>query len=168
MQKSTERLYKCYGSCNGKYPKSELTEHTKNKRYCKCCLDKLLQEQQEREELYSLIKKLYGVSYPTGMMLKQIKQFKEECGYTYKGMSLTLTYCSTLPGIEFKSTMGIGIIPHKYEKAKADYINKKQQKEKIENINLEVKQVTIKIEKLDNTNHLKNERLINLEGILDD
>jgi len=167
MESKASRLYKCYGLCNEKYSKNELLEYGK-KKYCKACLDSILKEKNEREELYLTIKTLFNVSYPTGMMLKQIKQYKEECGYTYKGMTLTLNYCSKMPGIDFKSTMGVGIIPHQYEKAKADYIKKAQQKSKMENTELKAKEVVIKIKKLDNTNHLKNERLIDLEDILND
>lgn len=159
------RLLKCYGTCNEKYEIDFLIKH-KGKNYCKSCLEKMMKERADREELYQTIKDLYNVTYPTGMMLKQIKQYKEINNYSYKSMTLTLQYCSKQPGMKFVSTMGVGIIPHQYERAKADYIERMNRENSY--FNVEVKPITIKIAKIDNVNRLKSERLINLEELLDD
>ena len=160
-----KRLLKCYGYCNEKYEKENLINHN-GKNYCRSCLDKFLKEQQDREELYNTIKDLYDVSYPTGMMLKQIKEYKEVNGYSYKGMTLTLKYCLDELKLTFHSNMGVGIIPHQYEKAKLDYINKLKQQENF--IEIDTTPVVIQISKIDNENRLKKEKLIDLEGLLDD
>ncbi len=78
MKEVKQRLYKCYGSCEQKYTKDQLIEHVKGKRYCEKCLNELIREQKDREELYQTIQTLYNVNFPTGMMLKQISQYKDE------------------------------------------------------------------------------------------
>lgn len=160
------KLLKCYGYCNEKYEKDELIKHTNGKNYCRSCLDKMLKDQTDREELYSTIKELYDVSYPTGFMLRQIKEYKEIKGYTYKSMTLTLRYCVDELGLSFDANMGVGIIPHQYEKAKLDYLKKQKQKDNF--IEIDTTPIVVKISKIDNENRLKNEKLIDLEDLIDD
>lgn len=163
------RLCKCHGSCGEKYPKEELFtfETNINQRYCKDCFEQIKKDREDREELYTVIKELYNVSYPSGMMLKQIKEYKEVNGYSYKAMANTLRYCATISGIKFSPLMGVGIIPHQYERAKAAYLERQRKEEEFaKGINTEV--VTIKIPKLNNTNHWKNQKMINMEDLLND
>lgn len=157
------RLYKCYGKCNEKYPKEDLVLHENGKRYCKQCLDNFIKEAEDREELYRTIQSLYSISFPTGMMLRQIKQYKEERKYTYKGMTLTLNYCKD-NGLEFSPRMGVGIIPHQYERAKLNYLEKKKKEE--QHIDIDLTPKIIKIPKLSKENLLRKEKLINLEDLL--
>ena len=97
------------------------------------------------------------------MMLRQIKQYKEERKYTYKGMTLTLNYCKD-NGLEFSPRMGVGIIPHQYERAKLNYLEKKKKEE--QHIDIDLTPKIIKIPKLSKENLLRKEKLINLEDLL--
>ena len=162
----SKRLLKCYGYCNEKYEKEDLIKHSNGKNYCKPCLDKFIKEQEDREELYKTIRELYKVSYPTGMMLKQIKEYKEINKYSYKGMTLTLRYCVDELKLTFNPGMGVGIIPHQYEKAKIDFFKKKQQQDNF--CDIDTTPVIIKIAKIDNENKLKKEKMIDLEELLND
>lgn len=53
-------------------------------------------------------------------MLKQIKEFQDDYGYTLKGMELTLRYFHEIQG-NGVDARGIGIIPYVYEDAKRHY-----------------------------------------------
>lgn len=158
------RLYKCYGYCNEKYEKDILIKHTNGKNYCPACLEKMIKEQNDRNSLYNKIRQFYNVSYPTGMMLKQIKDYKEINGYTYKGMELTLVYCKEVLNLEFKSTMGVGIIPHQYEKAKQHFIEK--QKRINNHKDVEIKEIVVNVRYIDTNNYYKKSKLINLEEVI--
>lgn len=165
------RKYVCKGPCGVKYELEDMIVVSGKGakvtiRWCKSCREKAEQVKQERDKLYETIKELFGISFPTGFMLKQIKQFKDEYGYTYDGMELTLRYCAEDPRVYFSLKSGISIIPHCYEMARL------KQEEKENRINSFVKvskQIeTVKVKKLDNTNHYKANRLIDLEDLLND
>lgn len=162
------RLYKCYGTCGGKFEKAEMIEQG-GKNYCKSCAEAREKEQRERNELYNLIKELYKITYPTGMMMKQIKNYKEQFNYTYDGIMKTLRYLSGKPGIEFKSTYGLGIITYKYDEAQEYY--KRQNELAAAHIFKSalpeaVEEIVIKTNKPNNTNAIKKERMINLEDLI--
>ena len=158
------RLYKCYGDCGGKYEKESLIVHSNNKKYCSSCLEKMLKEQSDINRLYNKIKILYNVSYPTGLMLKQIKEYKEVNGYTYRGMELTLDYCKETLNLDFKSTMGVGIIPHQYERAKEHYIEKQNKLKNHKDV--EIKTNVINLKYVDTNNYYKKAKLINLDEVI--
>lgn len=161
------RLYKCYGKCDKKYTIDEMIVH-KGKRYCKSCYEDREKEQNERNELYSLIKELYKVTYPNGMMLKQIKNYKEQFNYTYEGMIKTLRYLSK-QGVEFKASYGLGLITYKYDEAQEYY--KRQEKLLAEQIfkskvNNKPEVIVVKTNRPNNINRIKQERMINLEDLI--
>lgn len=161
------KLYKCYGECNGKYTLEEMVVYS-GKRHCKSCFEVKEKEQNERSQLYSLIKELYKITYPTGMMLKQIKNYREQFNYTYEGMIKTLMYLEK-QNLEFKPVYGLGIITYKYDEAQDYY--KRQEKLLAEQmfkneVNNEPKVITVKTRKPNNINKIKQERMINLEDLI--
>lgn len=92
------------------------------KRYYEKCFEAIQLERQSRSKLYKTVKDVYGISTPNGMMLKQIKTFREKYNMTYEGMRLTLLYCQKQSWFTADSKFGVGIIKSQYEKAKQDYI----------------------------------------------
>lgn len=165
------RLYKCYGEdCinkNLKYEKELLIEDG-GKRYCKSCLDKKIREIKERNELYNTIKQLYKIPYPTGMMLRQIKNYKEEFGYTYKGMDQTLRYINNDDNkITFNHRYGLGIITYRYDEAAEFYLNQ----EKAAKVNMfkndNIEEITVISNRPNNINRIKEDRIIDLGGLYD-
>lgn len=85
------------------------------------------QEKSNENDYAALIKYIcdkYDLQRPTGQILKQIKSFKDEYGYKYKGMELALRYFFDLEENTVKDDTGVGIIPYVYERAKNFYIHK--------------------------------------------
>lgn len=105
-----------------------------------------VEEDDDRKELYLYICMKHKLKEPTGKILKQIKDYRENLNYTYKGMTLSLKYFyETMENPVKEDT--IGIIPYIYEDAKADYIAKQQVEEHLNEMQTSefVKNKTIKI-----------------------
>lgn len=106
-----------------------LNNFTKNYKgyYHNECYEVIQLENQHRTELNEYISKLYNVEFPTGWMLKQIKEYKEKRNYKYKGMELTLRYMYEVERLNKLDAhqAGLGMIPYYYEKAKQYYVEMK-------------------------------------------
>lgn len=81
-------------------------------------------ESQDYRDLIEYICNKYNTKRPSGMVLKQIKDYKEQYGYTYKGMELALRYFYDTEGNSVKDDTGVGIIIYVYDRAKNFYIRK--------------------------------------------
>lgn len=170
----TLRLYKCYGEdClnkNKKHPLEILIKEG-SKKYCKNCLAKINKDRAEREDLYNIIKEYYNITFPTGLMLKQIKQYQVEAGYTLTGMAKTLKYLkNNCTGITFKPKMGLGIISYKYEEAREFWIKQRKiaasqvkLQENKENLN---KIMVVNTKQLNNTNLYKQSKMVDLDSLI--
>lgn len=157
------KLYKCYGFCNEKHPKENL-QQISNKNYCNSCYTAIMKERADREELYEYIKYAFNISFPSNYMLKQIKDFVEVRGYKLKGITLTLKYIKEILKLQLNSRFGVAIVGNYYESAKTYYIE--QQKRASNHKDVKIETTVIKISKFDYSNELKEEKLINLEGLL--
>ena len=99
----------------------------KGRRYVhKSCMEKQeetkTQEQKDIEALEDYIKKLFNESYVNARIKKQIKQYKEEFGYTYSGILRSLVFFYDIQGHTTEnSNGGIGIVPYIYNQAKEYY-----------------------------------------------
>lgn len=80
--------------------------------------------EQEYRELISYICNKYNIDRPTGQILKQIKSFKEDFEYRYKGMELALRYFFDIEENSVKDDTGIGIVPYVYDRAKRFHAKK--------------------------------------------
>jgi hypothetical protein len=136
------RLVKC-PYCENQLSKEESVEH-KKKYYHSHCFEAWQKEKEHRQELIKYICELFGIVAPTGMMLKQIKDFQEDYKYKLKGMELALRYFHETLGNRVQSGSGIGIIPFVYEDAKNHYIKQQKIAESIQNI--ENEEVTVFID----------------------
>ena len=120
-------------------------------------------QEEDRQELYAYVAELFNIAFPTGGMLRQIKNYREEYDYTYKGMTLSLEYWNDTLGNSMANAKGVGIIPFIYEDAKNFYIQRMQ----LANSNECVKQTkrVVKITK-DNTNtENKHAKLIDMNDL---
>ena len=160
------RKYKCYGTCGEKYKETEMVVHS-NKRYCKSCYEKKIAEIDARTTLYNLIKKHYKVAFPTSMHLAQIKKVKE-LGYSYDDMILGLRYCVDVLHLQLNPKLGFGYVGNNIEAAKMYFEEQKRKQQHNSNIFSEniMQKKTVKVAKIDNTNKLKQSRMINLDDIL--
>ena len=100
-------------------------------------------------QLKQYIDKLFGNSANWPLIMKQIKTFKEENGYTYSGMLKSLTYFYDIKGNHVENSKGIGIIPFAYKDAYNYYYSlflAQSQNEKVDfkEITSKVREITIK------------------------
>ncbi len=95
------------------------------------CHEKKLEEEKEQrrhaEDYRSLIDyvcNLYGLDAPTGMILKQVKDFQVDYGYKLRGIQLALQYFHETLNNPVIEGNGIGIVVYVYEEAKRHYVQK--------------------------------------------
>lgn len=135
--------------CN-KLNDKENTKQISNKYYClECAEEREVQIHKNKDgwdELFNYICELYKIDTLTGMMFKQIKDFRDNYNYTNTGMYLTLKYYYETLGNEVIDNTGLGIIVYYYEQAKQHYIESKEVKKHTEEfeINEELNIVKIK------------------------
>ena len=80
------------------------------------------QNEQDYDALINYIEKTLGDHAINAKIAKQIKDFREEHGYTYSGILGTLIYWFEVQGGSAElSNGGIGIVPYKYDEAKKYY-----------------------------------------------
>lgn len=136
---------------------------------CEGCQAARVQETEDRHELYGLVAELFFMKHPTGMMMKQIKDFKEDLEYTYKGMTLSLIYWTETLGNSMANAKGVGIIPYIYEDAKQFYIEKMRIKRAVDSIEGDelspVKVVTLTKESIERTRDTENKRIYDMDDL---
>ena len=120
------------------YNNKEVTIYYQNRYYCKICYENKTKESEDYKNLIKFICEIYEIDAPTGFMVTQIKNFKEQFNYTYKGMELTLDFfynvkTNNTPEIE----KGLGIIPYIYKEAKQFFIEKRNIIKNLEDINIQ-------------------------------
>jgi molybdopterin converting factor small subunit len=129
--------------CQEQLDKDEAVEH-KKRYYHEGCFNTWRSEVDHRKELIEYICNMYDIESPTGMMLKQIKEYQDELGYKLKGMQLALEYFHETLGNPIREGDSIGIIPYIYEEAKKHYLTKMKAEESNEEIEKNVKVVRLK------------------------
>ena len=122
----------------GTFNDKENTISHNSRYYCKICYENYMREAQEYKELIAYICELFQVDAPTPLMCKQIKDYKDQFNYTYRGMKTTLNYFFEIQaGNDPMDSLGIGIVPFVYDEAKKFYIDKKAVKDSISGCNME-------------------------------
>ena len=101
----------------------------------------------ELEKLVEYTKNLLGKDYNAARVKKQIKDFKDEYGYSYSGMLKSLVYFYEVKGnSKDKANGGIGIVPFIYNDAYNYYLNLFLANQ--QNINKDVKSYTSKVKEI--------------------
>lgn len=154
----------------GTYNDKENTVYHNSKYYCKICFENKQKEAQDYKNLVAYICGLYQIEAPTGWMLKQIKDYKEQFNFTYRGIKTTLHYFYEIQeGNSVEDSMGIGIVPFVYDEAKRFYIEKKAVKDSLKDCDLEEignRKKTIHINREQKTkNKYKEMALIDIEKL---
>jgi hypothetical protein len=158
------KLSKCK-DCDKSISKDEKVTIS-NKSYCSECANKIKQGQIEYKQLVDTICQYYGLQCCTGLIFKQIKDYKEQLGYSYLGMTYTLWYIKEIERKPFnESKFGIAYIKYYYEKARDYYeqqtkISQSISEKPVENI----KRVTIK----PNTINKKNNWLFDINSLYEE
>lgn len=119
--------------CKEKLVRDEAKKRGARSYYHEECLIKKEDEEniKKREadsykELIEYICILYGIEAPTGLILKQIKEYKESFDFKYSGMLLSLKYFFEMNDGAVIEDAGVGIIPYIYEDAKKHYLLKRE------------------------------------------
>lgn len=137
------QMVKC-ALCGNKLDKSTGIRY-KDKNYHPECYE----INKEKEDLYTYICELFCLKAPGPRNFQYIKRFKENNGYTYKGMLYTLKYFYEVKkSNKDKANNSIGIIPYVYDEAKEYYSNLDFKNKKIKKIveqQIETPKETIKI-----------------------
>lgn len=162
------RMLKCYGTCDSTYPKEHLISF-KGKNYCQHCLETRRRDSIERENLSKMIQELFNLSYPTGLILRQMKTFREERNYSYQEQADTLNYINLHTPKKLQVKYGIALIPYYIEEMKQFVIDSKERAESNNYNSLSDSNVkTIKMTKI-KSNHkdYQKNKLLNMEDILE-
>lgn len=153
MGKRRGRLPKC-PDCGVDIVDKDKAKKISGRWVCEDCQEVRNRTEADRQELYALVADLFFIEFPTGGMMRQIKNMREENGYTYKGMTLSLEYWIDTLGNTMQNAKGVGIIPYIYEDAKQFYIEKMnvaRQVDEMEGAFTSDKQVTISRSKMQPT-----------------
>lgn len=158
------RLSSCKG-CNKQLEPEEKYIHC-SKTYCSICYEKVKRESEEYKQLIKYICDNYEIDRPTGLMLKQIKEYKDEYSYTYGGISYTLWYLKEIQNKEFITMYGVSLVKFCYDEAKNYYLHQEEIKKSME-ANGKAEIIT-KIVKMNRNNTTKqNNTLIDLENLIE-
>lgn len=160
------RLLKCYGDCEKKYEKAELFNY-KNKNYCPSCYRQRMKDDNGRKYLLDVISDIYKIPYPTGHMLRQMKQFKDDRNYEYEDQAKAILYSSQVLKKEMKTNYGLGLIPYVIDSAVVYY--REQERRTDDMVGKEVLYESNVVKKLDkefDKDEKRKMKIINMEDIL--
>lgn len=163
------RLYKCYGnSCEQEGCKWELKDLTKEggKNYCDKCLRQLRVDQEGRKILFDTISQIYGIPFPTGQMLRQIKEYRRMRNYEYENIAKAIIYSKLILKKNMDAKYGLGLIPYVIDEAVKYYDEQKRRIENMKGKNL-TKETTKKIVKVSKFNKTENRenKMLSMEDI---
>ena len=127
------RLSTCKG-CSTKLQSTEKYTYS-GKTYCINCYNKLVQENEQRNLLITSICTNLNLEFLTGSMLKQLKDYRETCNYTYAGMNYTLWYYTNILNKSLQVKYGLAFIKYYYEEAKQYFLQQSEIKKALDDAN---------------------------------
>ena len=141
------RKSKCKG-CEIELTKEERFSDA-GKSYCKSCYDKIMTEKENYKNLIGTICHYFDIDEPTGLMVKQIKQYKEEYGYSNSGIGYTLWYLKEIEGRTFnEKKYGIALVKYSYEKAKGYFEQQQRIQSSVLIEEVKTKQIKLNLNKV--------------------
>lgn len=162
------RLLKCYGTCEKKYLKEELTKY-KGKNYCQACLKEKRRNDEDYEFLLMKIRTSYNIPYPSGMMLRQIKTFKENRGYSYYNQGLAIEYIKNVLRKKMETKYGLGLVPYVIDDAVKYYKENEEKARKLKDIDFINNKQHAKISsKTLKENDYGKKKMINMEELFNE
>lgn len=143
----------------------------KGKKYCDDCYETVTKDDDKEVSDYKLlidtICKYFTIDKPTGLILKQIKEYKDTYGYFDSGIGYTLWYMKEIEGIRFDEVKyGIARVKYYYEKAEAYFMQQSMIRESMEN---HIPEENNKVVVIKNNKIQKNERksfTLNIDDLL--
>ena len=158
------RLSTCNG-CGKKLQPEEKYKHS-SKTYCKECFRKFERESEEYKQLIKFICDNYELDEPTGFMLKQIKELKNDYGYSYLSMTYTLWYCKEVLNKSLVEKYGVALIKYYYDEAKEYYLQQERLKEQVDKLSDTAIKTKV-IKHTSNNSNKKTASLIDLGNLLE-
>lgn len=162
-KKSSDILVKCYGYCGKKHPKSQMKKYA-GKNHCPDCYQKKIKEAEDRNKLYKTISEIFGITFPTGLMLRQIKEYRNERGYSYKNIRFAVDYIYRKKKMEPIVSKGIALVPYFYDEMIDYYKDLKEKRENTEFKKYETVKITLAPIPIDSS--YREKKLINMEELL--
>ncbi len=156
------RLSTCV-MCKAKLKKEEKFTYS-NKTYCSKCYEIKKLEKREYDELLKTICEYYKIQVPTGLMLKQIKDFKEQFNYTYAGITYTLWYCKDILRKVFDCKYGLALVRYEYINAESYFMSQQAIQESIQQLNKRNNEIII--DKICKRETKRQGYLLNLDDFL--
>ena len=133
-----------------KFPFIQVSQRRYAHQECSLTEDqKKSKEEQDKIDLENYIIKLLKIDYIDARVRKQIKQYKEEYGYSYSGIHKALKYFYEVKGNSTeKANGGIGIVPYVYQNAYNYYLaiwqaQQKNQDKVLQDYTPKVKEIVI-------------------------
>lgn len=157
------RLSKCKG-CGKELQPNEKRTYS-NKTYCGDCYDVKIKEKEDYDNLIQWICKYFNQVSPNGMILKQIKDYKENFQYTYGGITYCLWYLVDIKGVKLDLKYGIGLVKFEYENAKDYFLQQQNIKNSIQHIEPPSK-ITKTVKMKTNRDYYSNRFLINIDEMI--
>lgn len=151
----------CKG-CESKITKEDKYMYS-GKAYCKKCYDTKLAEAEDYKKLINVVCQYFKIDAPTGLLIKQIKDYKDQYNYTYSGIGYCLWYVKDIERRNFDIKFGIALVKYYYEKAKEYY---EQQNRISQSINIEKPIEKIKTITIKNNKNKKKNILIDIDSLL--
>lgn len=157
------RLSSCKGC--GKQLQTEEKYIHGSKTYCAKCYEKMVRESEEYKQLILYICANFNIERPTGLMLKQIKEYKNEYSYTYGGIIYTLWYAKEILDKELISMYGISLVKYYYDDASRYYIQQDDIKKSM-NVNgkVEIKTKIVRVNRINK--NTQNNSLIDIGSLM--
>lgn len=159
----SNRSVKCYGTCDQKYPQSEM-EKIGKKNYCPNCAPERRKEEADRLDLCKYVATIFNIDFPDTGLLAQIKKFREQDGYKYQGIKATLYYIIEIKKMKLTRAYGLGLVVNYYEEARAYYSEYKRKLQQTQVIKTE--KVVLKMKPPVHENAYREKKLINMEELL--
>lgn len=159
------RLSTCKQCSKKLHPEDKYTHSSKT--YCLNCYQKVKRESDEYKQLIEFICINYDIERPTGFMLRQIKEYKDEYLYNYAAMTYTLWYCREVLNKELDIKYGVALIKYYYDEARSYYTQQEKSINKLKELDgSELKTKIVKTNrKVSRNNNAKN-NTFNLDDLL--
>lgn len=133
------------------------------KSYCTNCYSILRRDADAYKALMDSICKMFDIQQPTGLILKQVKEYKNELKYNYAAMTYTLWYITEVLRSHMDSKFGIALVKYNYEEAKNYFEQQEKIASSIENV--EVKTKIVKKSKHNQANNFNS--LVDITKIIE-
>lgn len=149
------RMSTCKG-CGKQLAKGEKLTYS-SKTYCKECYDEKIRNKEEYDDAVSRIHDYFNLGVLNTLILKQLKDYVEDYGYTYSGIIYCLWYITEIRKVKLEVKYGIAMVKYEYENAKRYFTEQNRIQnsvDKIENHKINVIHRECKINRVDKRSNI--------------